>query len=74
MANGNSIRTIAIFKDADESISRAKDVVASVRARRGIDGNAKVKQGRGIPINKNKFVLKPKSSLRRGRRKKKVIQ
>ena len=73
-ATGNSSRAIAIFKDADESISRAKDVVASVRARRGIDGNAQVKQGREISINKNKFVLKPKSSLRRGRRKKKVIQ
>ena len=71
---GNSIRTIAIFKDADESISRAKDVVASVRARRSNDGNARAIQGREIPINKNKFVLKPKSSLRRGRRKKKLIQ
>ncbi len=72
----------AIFKDAGESINRAKDVVASVRARRGVGHGSSSKTTSSISrtnrmmttgTRNNKFVIKSKNSLRRGR-KKKVIQ
>ena len=73
----------AIFKDAGESINRAKDVVASVRARRGVGPGSSSKNTTSsisttnrmmtTGTRNNKFVIKSKNSLRRGR-KKKVIQ
>ncbi len=68
-----------IFKDANESISRAKDVVASVRARRGVgidssrNTTGTIKNKITLGTSRNKFVIKSKNSLRRGRQKK-IIQ